>query len=203
MGAERTSEVWRVRTERGTTVQAKRLILTAPLPQSLALLPKDVRAELTERHPRIQEVVYEPCFAVLLLLDGPSALPQPGGMRLDTPDIAWIADNTMKGLNTGVSGLTIHTTCQFAEGRLESPHDQIANEIIAQSRRWLERKVTRRQVHRWLYSKPVSFVGEPYVALGNPPHLLLCGDCMLPPSRIEGAVLSGMAAAEALLKGGV
>jgi predicted NAD/FAD-dependent oxidoreductase len=55
------------------------------------------------------------------------------------------------------------------------------------------------QVHRWRYSKPLSFAGAPFVGLGSPVNLLLCGDYMQPPSRVEGAILSGLAAAREIL----
>ena len=198
--AERNNGVWTIDTESGARFHAEKLILTAPLPQSLALLPEHVLSELRSRYPSIEAVEYERCFAVLLLLDGPSAVPVPGGLQFGGPDIAWLADNTMKGLDSGPSTLTVHSTPAFAGRYLESPHDEIAQSIISQCQKWLKSGVADVQVHRWLYSKPANHVGAPCITLEDAFGLLLCGDCMQAPSRVEGAFLSGLAAADVLLK---
>lgn len=197
--AERTGRAWHVLTDGGETVVADRLVLTSPLPQSLSLLPAQTHAQLLAEFPRFREVRYENCFAVMLVLSGASRVPLPGGLRLAGPSIAWIADNTMKGINQGESALTVHTTSAFAAEHGETPHEKVADMIVAEAGPWLNSAVTDWQVHRWLYSKPCGFAGAPCAYLGTPPHLVLCGDCMQAPSRLEGAFLSGVAAAEALL----
>ena len=46
------------------------------------------------------------------VLNEPSGLPEPGGIKYDHPKISWIADNQMKGISN-VSALTIHSTADF------------------------------------------------------------------------------------------
>jgi predicted NAD/FAD-dependent oxidoreductase len=200
VGVVRARGAWSVRTEAGTAIRAETLVLSAPLPQTMALLSERARADLSEQYPSLRDVHYETCLAVLLVLDDCSGIPNPGGLHVEGPSIAWIADNTAKGLDSGASALTIHTTPGFAEDQAESRPEDIVPEVIAAIRKWLGGNVTHWQVHRWRYSKPLSFVGVPCVAIGDPPNLVLCGDCMQPPSRLEGAALSGMAAAEVLLR---
>ncbi len=192
-------EVWEVLVESGEVYRARSLLLTAPVPQSLAMLDDETKQDLLAMCPSLAGVGYEPCFSVMLVLEGPSAIPDPGALRLDGPVIAWMADNTRKQGGVGASAVTIHTSPRFTCEHLEASHETIAALVIEAARPWLGGPVRCHQVHRWLYSRAVVFVGEPCVSLGVPPHLVLAGDGMLPPSRIEGAFLSGCAAADVLL----
>ena len=75
------------------------LLLTAPVPQSLTLaesgdyeLPEGVRRQL-------EGVAYDPCLALLALLDGPSPVPEPGGVQIKGEPLDWIGDNATKGIS--------------------------------------------------------------------------------------------------------
>jgi len=52
------------------------------------------------------------------------------------------------------------------------------------------------QVHGWLYSKPVKTEAEPCLVVSESPLMVLAGDAFGGP-KVEGAVVSGWAAAEA------
>ena len=197
---ERDRNGWVLRTEAGEVFRAKNVILSAPLPQSLDLLHASTRNELLLDNPQLRRVEYESCFAVLALLNGASVVPEPGAIQVDGPVIRWIADNTQKFMRSGRSSLTIHTNPEFARKHFDTPQDEIAETVLNAAREWLGSEVIEWQVQRWKFSKPVGFVGLPCVAWGNPTELVLCGDCMQPPSRMEGAILSGLTAAETLLK---
>jgi predicted NAD/FAD-dependent oxidoreductase len=53
-------------------------------------------------------------------------------------------------------------------------------------------------VHRWRYSQPVVTYSEPCLLIADAAPLVLAGDAFDQP-RVEGAFLSGCAAADALL----
>jgi renalase len=195
----RSDGMWLVRTACKNVIRADSLILTAPLPQSLGLLPTEARAQVVEKCPALRDVHYEPCFSLMLSLDGPSAIPEPGALHVNGPEIAWIADNTRKFRFAGNAALTIHTTRGFAEKYIDAPVDEIAERLIAAAKGYLGSDVIGWQVHRWRYSKPLRFADVPFVSAGNPMNLLLCGDYMQPPSRMEGAILSGVSAAQEIL----
>ena len=63
---------------------------------------------------------------------------------------------------------------------------------------WLGASVTTFQVHGWRYSKPMRIDHDPCLVLSHSPPLVLAGDAFAG-SRVEGAALSGWAAAEAIL----
>jgi hypothetical protein len=71
-------------------------------------------------------------------------------------------------------------------------------EVLRAGRRWIGPDVVGFQVHGWLYSRPVTVAeGPAYLMLESPP-LVFAGDAF-GGARVEGAALSGWAAAEALL----
>jgi renalase len=197
---ERDRSAWVLTTEVGEILQAKNVILSAPLPQSLDLLHATTRNELLQNNPQLRQVKYESCFALLVQLDGASKVPEPGAIKVDGPIITWIADNAQKFMHPGRSSLTIHTNAAFTRKYFEVPYDEIARMVLDAAQDWLGSEVVEWQVQRWKYAKPIGFVGLSCVTWGNPTELVLCGDYMQPPSRMEGAVMSGLAAAEMLLK---
>jgi len=102
---------WRVHAVGREPLDAKAVVLTAPVPQSLALLdaagvrPDDATAT------RLAAIAYDPCVAVLAVLDAPSGVPAPGWLASDDPAsvVAWLADNHQKGVSA-VPALTVHTS---------------------------------------------------------------------------------------------
>ena len=195
---EKDQASWILRTDDDKVYRAEKVILSAPLPQSLGLLNKSTRNELLQEHPQLHQIEYESCFSMLVLLDGPSAVPEPGALQVDGPIITWIADNTQKLMLSGNSSLTIQTSPAFAKRHFNFSHDEIAQVVLAAAKKWLASNMITCQVQRWRYSKPITFAGVPCITFGEQRDLYLCGDYMQPPSRIEGAFLSGMAVANRL-----
>ena len=199
------SSAWKVQAENGDRFQSDNLLITAPIPQTLALLDNsaiDLPAEL--RH-RLEAVAYQPCLTLLALLDKPSAIPPPGGMRLDDPVLAWIACNQQKGTSPQAAAITLQATPEFSHTHWEIDKDAIAETLIDRASAWLGANVVEFQVHRWLYSQPQTCYGEVFLALQQPGLLAISGDafCTKPTANIslqlERAALSGLAAANYIL----
>ncbi|MEI2677166.1 MAG: hypothetical protein V9G29_04500 [Burkholderiaceae bacterium] len=70
--------------------------------------------------------------------------------------------------------------------------------LLDASQPWLGAEVLSYQVHGWRYSKPIQVDTHPCALLQASPPLVMAGDAFAGP-RVEGAALSGMAAAETLL----
>jgi renalase len=186
--------LWQAAIEDGGTLTANALILTPPVPQSLELLGR-----LTAHLPHsLQSVAYSPCFAMLVSTDKPSALPAPGYARPDSGALSWIADNTAKGISRGTSAVSLHATPEFTLLHYDSPHEALAPILIESARPYIgSAAVLDWQIHRWRYSRVTQLGPEPCFFTTEPGPLALAGDAFGPP-RIEGAYLSGLAAAIAL-----
>jgi predicted NAD/FAD-dependent oxidoreductase len=189
---------WRITSADSRIFSAGSLVLTPPIPISLGLLDAGGIELPADRRAILNRIEYEPCIAVLLLLNGPADLPQPGGMWSVGDPIAWMADNYLKGVSTISGAITIHAGPGFSEDYWHSEDEFIISELVSVAGEWLGSDIVTAQVHRWRNSKPFMTYPEPCMSIENPAPLILAGDAFAGP-RVEGAVLSGLAAAGTLL----
>jgi predicted NAD/FAD-dependent oxidoreductase len=194
LGIDRAPRGYVVHTEAGDLPRAEILLLTAPVPQSLAMLAAgDVRIAAEDKR-TLTSISYDPFLTVLAVLDGPSRVPTPGALRLDDEPIAFIADNRQKGISPEGTSVTIHAGVEFSRRRLEDDPDEVGKELLAAAEEWLGSKVVTFAVHRWRYGHPVIQHPEPFQKLSTEP-ILFAGDAFGGPT-VEGAALSGQAAGE-------
>jgi renalase len=73
-----------------------------------------------------------------------------------------------------------------------------ASALLHAANDWLRAPVKRWQVHRWRYSQPMVTHPEACLFINELAPLAFAGDAFGAP-RVEGAFLSGRAAAQALL----
>ncbi|MFN0149422.1 MAG: NAD(P)/FAD-dependent oxidoreductase [bacterium] len=190
---------WQLETEAGDRHVADAVVLTPPVPQSLSLLDAGGVKLHDSLRSGLEGIAYAPCIAILARLEGRSAVPEPGGVRLSGEPLAWIADNRVKGISPEATTLTLHAGPVFSRAQWDSDLDGLARFLLEQARPWLGTEASDWQVHRWLYSQPTVTHPNRCVSIpdcGAP--LVLCGDAFGGP-RVEGAALSGIAAAARLL----
>jgi len=183
---------WRVRWDAGHagpagSLAADAVVVTSPVPQSAALL--DGAAD-------VPALAYEPTLSLTVALDGPSGVPAPGGVQLsDDPVWSWVGDNRAKGASES-HAVTLHTTAALAAERFDDDPAALADELLAAAGPWLGGSgATDVRLQRWRYATPLAPWPERCLAVA--PGLVLAGDAFGGP-RVEGAYLSGRAAADAL-----
>ena len=193
---EKAADHWIVTMADGQTWTAAGIVLTAPVPQALALL----KAGSVELEPAMQDrlsvLQYERCLAVMAVLEGPSRVPPPGGLALSEGAISWIADNQQKGVSA-TPAVTLHATDAFSVANWEQDRDEVARELLAAAAEWLGSAVVSFQIHGWRFSKPLQTDPQPCAVVSGHPPLVLAGDAFAGP-RVEGAAVSGWAAAAAV-----
>lgn len=109
----RTSDGWSAETAIGESFLAGAVVLTAPVPQSLAILEAGEVTLAPEMRARLGSIEYARCLAVMAVLNGPSRLPRPGGLAPADGPIGWIADNQVKGISSQPA-VTIHLVTRSA-----------------------------------------------------------------------------------------
>jgi predicted NAD/FAD-dependent oxidoreductase len=195
---EQHSSGWKLSFEEGEPVLGRGVILTAPVPQTLQLLasggtifPEGVLSDLSR-------IDYDPCLALMARLRGPSLVPEPGGLWLSGDPVAWIADNSMKGVCGGEgAAITIHAGPQFSRDHWGTDEAVVTRRLLDASEAWLGSSPIQTQLHRWLYSHPsVLYPDRCYFQCDSAP-LALAGDGF-GGARVEGVALSGLAAAAAM-----
>ena len=193
----RDTNLWIARTEKGDRFLAEELIIAAPLPQALNLLDMTGLRYANGDTDALRAVRYERGLATLAILDGPSGIPEPGGIKIHEGCLSWIGDNQQKGISPGVSAVTIHANAAFAEAHWDSPNDLRGPLMLEAAAAHLKANVVEYNCHRWGFTTPVNPWHEPYYRNAGL-RLTLAGDAFGGP-RIEGAALSGIEAAKALL----
>ena len=180
----------------GNTISARAVVLTPPVPQALAILEAGGIEWPSAMTSHLAGIEYERCLAVMAVLAGPSRLPPPGGLALADGPIAWMADNQRKGISA-TPAVTLHASAAFSQERWDEDRQASGRELLEAAAAWLGSEVTAFQVHGWRYSKPLQVQQGPCLILSRSPPLVLAGDAF-GGARVEGAALSGWAAADAL-----
>ena len=193
-------DAWIVTTDTQQTWSADALLITSPVPQTLSLLdasdhplPRAVREEL-------EAITYHCCLAVMAVLDGPSGLPDPGAIQFHAEPVDWIADARTKGTIKEGFAVTIHGAPLFSREHFEGDR-KIAGALLLEScRTLLQSKVLDVSIHGWRFAAPVTQYPQRCLSLlGETAPLVLAGDAF-GECRVEGAFLSGCAAADAVLQ---
>ncbi len=168
------------------------LVVSAPLPQALALLAAGGVGLPSGLAEELGAVGYHPCLALLVVLDGPSQVPAEG-VALKEGSLRWVADNVAKGVSPGArAAVTLHSSAAFAREHYDRDEPGVAARLLLEARPWLgDAEVVSATLHRWTFSEPQATFREPCLWLPEL-RLGLCGDAFGGP-RVEGAAVSGMA----------
>lgn len=192
-------------TEDGQRWESDTVIMTPPIPQALAVCENGWLPLPEEAESSLRAVTYSPCFALLVTLDAPGSVPYPGGVQFDpTSDddsvFSFVGDNMAKGISE-VPALTFHANDEFSRSRFDDDAKRVHAELLAAARRYLGGgRVIESELKRWKYARPLA--GHHGNCLPTEPipgtTLVFAGDAF-GGAKIEGAALSGLAAAEAVL----
>lgn len=195
-----TASGWQAQTEAGGIISCQALILTPPVPQSLQLLEAG-NTELAQiDRTALQRVTYAPCIAGLFWVEGPVYLPEPGALQRPDAPISWIADNRRKGISPEATVITVHAGPDYSRKLWNLPADETRKALTDGLRPFIDdsTKILETRLKRWRYALPIKLHPDRCLAAHHLPPLIFAGDAF-GEARIEGAALSGMAAANKLL----
>jgi renalase len=192
---------WEAHNESGTRETAAALVLTTPVPRSLGLIGSG-SFELPEpAHRKLSNVSYAPCLALMVLVDGTTGVPEPGGMQIKGEPLDWIGDNHRKGISEA-PGITIHAGPRWSSEHFETGEEEITASLLSFAGERLGSDLASRAVQtsltRWRHSWVTQPHPEPCLVASEEPALLFAGDAF-GEAKVEGAALSGLAAADHLL----
>jgi predicted NAD/FAD-dependent oxidoreductase len=189
----RDGDGWQVQTDDAVDHPADAVILTAPVPQSFSLL-FGAGIEMPEE---LRGTDYDRTLGLLAVLDSDNhAVPAPGGVQNPDGTFQFIGDNKAKGVSD-VPALTFHFSPAFSAERFDNDPDALHAELLDAVSPWLgEARIVESQVKKWRFATPRRVWPEPcWMVPGT--RLVLAGDACAGP-KVEGAALSGLAAARAV-----
>lgn len=194
-----TAAGWQVDRTDGSN-HADTVVLTAPVPQALALLEGGAAALDDPAVVRqLMAVDYHPTLALMVVLDRPVTIGHVGAVQLTDGSFGFIADNHAKGISTAPA-VTFHASHAVSAALWDDDPDHARDTLLREAASWLgEATVIHVQLKRWRYAQPTAPLAESCLATavdGRP--IVFAGD-MFAGSKVEGAFTSGRAAALDLL----
>ena len=185
---------WTVVLADGTELKADGIVVTSPVPQTLALLESGGVVLTPNDADALAVIEYDPCIALMAVLDGPSGLNEAGAVDPASGPIDWIADNFLKGISA-VPAVTIHATPEFSRAQWYASEEAITAALLDEAQ--LESSVLPGsvQIQRWRYARPSVEHPERFLRLSDMPPFVCAGDAF-GGAKVEGAALSGAAAAQ-------
>jgi len=188
---ERAGMQWRVHRDDGTYLDADCVVITCPVPQSMALL---VGAELPIPD-GIRTIEYDKTIAALVVVEGETNVPFPGGIQDADATFSFVADNHMKGISPQ-RALTLHCSPSFSETHWWNDAAITHELVMENAQAWIgSANVIEHQPKRWRMATPRTTWHE---RCWSHEGIVLAGDAFAGP-KVEGAVLSGLAAAQRIL----
>jgi len=188
---------WRLGTADGADMgRFDAVVLSAPAPQTAALLAEPA----PELAARAGEVEMAPCWAVMASYAHDLELGFDGAFVDDSP-LGWIARNRSKPGRPPGETWVLHASPEWSREHLELDQEVAAQWLADAFGEAVGRTLpppTSLTAHRWRFALPVNPLTEP--CLVDPERALAaCGDWAGGP-RVEGAFLSGCAAARRLIE---
>lgn len=190
---------WTVELEDRESIRADVVILTPPLPVALRLISDENTWRMGALLLPLTGIMFQPALAVTALLDGPSGLPAPGALRVDDESVAWVADNQMKGISPAAPAVTIHGTQAFCDKYAEAGVEAAGRQLTARAADFLRSRILSHHTHVWTHGTPSSTLLDAYHLVDGRAPLYFAGDSFAG-GRIEGAAVSGLATAAAILE---
>ncbi len=148
----------------------------------------------------LERIEYGPCLTGVFVVEGTVTLPDPGALQNFDETVYWIADNKRKGISP-ITTLTAHVEARYSRQHYDAPY----SEIMAMIRQALQphmspdTRIVEEHLQKWLYSLPLTTHPQDFYQLEGR-SLFLAGDAFGGRGRVEGAYLSGLAVAQAILE---
>ncbi len=192
---------WIAVSDSGVAYQCQALVLTPPVPLSLALLASGNTTLAAADQMALEAIQYAPCITAVCHIAGTVDLPEPGALQRPDHAISWIADNRRKGTSPDVCLVSLHVNPTYSQLWWLSPEAELVGALRRELRPFLTTTSTIQQItlHRWPHALPISLHPHKTLLAAGLPPLAFAGDAFDGP-RVEGAALSGLDAAQAILE---
>lgn len=182
---------WEVVIDDGTVRLADAVILTCPMPQTIALL---VDSGIEFGGP-MKLTDYDRTIGLLVTLDREIELPGTGAVQNADDVFSFIGDNSHKGVSP-VPAVTFHANPSWSEAHWGD--DTLTQSLIDAATIWLgDAAIVDAEIKKWRFATPREVWPDPCWATEDE-SIVLAGDLFAGP-KVEGAHNSGLAAAHVLL----
>lgn len=191
--AEFDGRCWRVRSPDGESLVGRSVLLTAPPAQSADLIGPE--------HPlsgQLRSVEMLPCWALMAGFERAPEVPFDAAFVNEGP-LSWLARNDSKAGTGEGAAWTAHASADWSSENLEAEPETVAQALFAamgQLHPGFRAQPVFRKAHRWRF----AMAGKPLEGpiLADPGQKMVIAGDWCAGERIEGAWISGLAAARRL-----
>lgn len=191
-------------TDNGQIIRAEAVIITAPTPQAIDLVKNIADTKQIET---LETVQFDPCFVGIFEFGEASTFSEDGHQDKNLPTgILRVVDHEKKGISP------IPTVSVYMDGDWSAQHYELADaDVLAAVQEQVAsllpvESLRSAQLKSWRYAQAKTFIqqDEPFLQITE--GLLIAGDTFLRAddaagkTRMESAVLSGIAAGERVAK---
>ena len=185
---------WVLTSDKGQTLECDVLVVTTPPEQARRLLADPVVDEL------IGGVEMLPCWALMLILDKP-LFAEYDAAFVNSGPLSWVSSQLSRPERPKTNAWVLHASPEWSQMHLEKPAGKVRDMLIKAALELPLAQSTTVQsavTHRWRYALARQPLDRGAIWLGSK-YLALAGD-WCNGSRVEGAFLSGIAAASHILR---
>ncbi|KGP92575.1 NAD/FAD-dependent oxidoreductase [Pontibacillus chungwhensis BH030062] len=192
---------FKLTSEAGETCTTGALIITSPLPQTIALLEESTVSVNSNAFNQVKQINVDPSFVGLFEITSNTSLPPSGHKDENLPlGVERIVDHFKKGISKK------RIISMYMDGEWSKEHfEQDESEIIHQMKEKIKDHVSissirSAQVKRWRYAQSTNIIHKPFLNLHEALPLYIAGDTFLHEedeasrTRFESAFRSGIAA---------
>jgi predicted NAD/FAD-dependent oxidoreductase len=184
---------WKTTLDDGTSFLSDAVLLTCPIAQSFGFaftagieIPEDLRS-----------IDYDRTLGLLAVLDRPPVIPAPGAVQNPDDIFSFVGDNMAKGISP-VPAVTFHANPEWSLAHWDTPHDEAEALLTELARPYLgDAAILASNYKRWRFATPQRTWPDRHW-MNDAGNFAIAGDAFSGP-RIEGAALSGLSAARALI----
>jgi len=192
-------EICKIITENGDFFEAKSIVITAPIIQSLALCYSSGIIPDFNTVSFFNQQRYHACATLMIVPDTESLIPEPGGMWCDPQsNFQWMADNKKKGISE-ITAISANLTPEFSKISYSLTDEEVFESLSESLSEFVPGNYIYKHIHRWKYAQPINIVDTGFIRDGYYPNLWFAGDVFLN-GRVESAWLSGYKTAKAIIK---
>lgn len=194
-----TDDGWALEDSEGGTYTGAGLVMTPPMPETLALLTESGLHLHADDDAALRRIRFGPCLCGIHAVNGDVALPEPGALQNFQSDVYWVADNQAKGISE-TTIITSHANAKFSRQNWEASEADIIRALESAVQPYLadDAQIVQSQLKKWRYSVPLTTHPQEYLRAKGSPPLVFAGDAFGGRGRVEGAFVSGLAAGEAM-----
>lgn len=181
---------WQLTTEKDAIFDARQVIITAPVPQTLELLSNSSLTLTAKETDCLNGITYAPCIGLLAVTDNPSLTHQ---SWTNHPVLSWMANNHDKGISEAANALTIHASAAWSTDHFNDDDDQNITALKQAAEQALGITAWHHaELKKWRYALVTTPASQPFTQLCHQSTLWAAGDSFVD-GKIEGAIQSALA----------